>query len=78
MIIAQTEVSARRGEYLPKLRAGVVTGVEKVGGYTSQGFSDKATGVPENLGNFGFGLSASWEVDVWGKLRNAASAADAR
>lgn len=78
IIIAQTEVAARRGEYLPKLSAGLGTGIEKVGGYTSQGFSDKATGVPENLGNFGFGLTASWEIDVWGKLRDAATAADNR
>jgi outer membrane protein TolC len=78
IIIAQTEISARRGEYLPKLKAGLGTGIEKVGGYTSQGFSDKATGVPENLGNFGFGLQASWEIDVWGKLRNAAQSADYR
>lgn len=78
IIIAQTEVSARRGEYLPKLNAGLGVGVEKVGGYTSQGFSDKATGVPEHLGDFGFALRASWEIDVWGKLRNAASAAGNR
>lgn len=78
IIIAQAEVGARRGEYLPRLKAGLDVGVEKVGATTSQGFADKATGVPENLGNFGFGLQASWEIDVWGKLRNAASAADAR
>ena len=78
IVIAQSEVAARRGEYLPRLRGGVVTGVEKVGGYTSQGFSDKATGVPENLGNFGFGLTASWEIDMWGKLRDAARSADSR
>jgi multidrug efflux system outer membrane protein len=78
IIIAQAEVSARRGEYWPKLSAGIGAGVEKVGGYTSQGKADKLTGVPENLGSFGFGLHASWEIDVWGKLRNAASAADFR
>ncbi|MGV3625379.1 MAG: TolC family protein [Archangium sp.] len=78
MVIAQNEVAARRGEYLPKLGAGLGTGVEKVGGYTSQGVSDAANGVPEHLGNFAFGLSASWEIDVWGKLRNAANSAQAR
>lgn len=78
IIIAQNEVSARRGEYLPKVGVGLGTGIEKVGGYTSQGFSDRATGVPEHLGNFGFGLTASWEVDMWGKLRDAARSADAR
>jgi len=49
-----------------------------VGGYTSQGFADELTGVPVNLGNFAFGLTASWELDIWGKLRNAANAADFR
>ena len=78
MVIANAEVSARRGEYLPKLKAGVDVGVEKVGKYTSQGASDEANGVPEHLGNFSFGLAASWEIDVWGKLRSAANAADAR
>jgi len=78
IIIAQSEVAARRGEYLPRVNAGVGAGVEKVGKYTSQGVSDRAHGVPENLGNFSFGLTGSWEVDVWGKLRNAAKAANYR
>ncbi len=78
LVIAKSEVTARRGEYLPRLDAGVGVGVEKVGSYTSQGKSDDANGVPENLGDFAFGLHASWEVDVWGKLRSAARAADLR
>jgi outer membrane protein, multidrug efflux system len=78
VIIARAEVGARRGEYLPRLEAGLDTGVDKVGGFTSQGFSDRATGVPENLGNFGFGLRGSWEIDVWGRLRSAAQAAQLR
>lgn len=78
IVIAQNEVAARRGEYLPKVGAGLTTGLEKVGGHTARGFADKATGVPEHLGNFGFGLTASWEVDIWGKLRGAANAADFR
>jgi NodT family efflux transporter outer membrane factor (OMF) lipoprotein len=78
VIIAQTEVAARRGEFWPKVNAGVGAGLEKVGDYTSQGFADKLTGVPQNLGNFAFGLTASWEVDIWGKLRSAAKAANFR
>jgi NodT family efflux transporter outer membrane factor (OMF) lipoprotein len=78
IIIAQAEVGARRGEYLPRLSAGVNVGVEKVGEETSAGASDRANGLPQNLGNFQFGLLASWEVDVWGRLRNAAQAADYR
>src|SRR5689334_11306307 len=72
IIVAQNEVSARQGEYVPKVSAGAGVGVEKVGKHTSQGASDEATGVPENLGDFTFGLRGSWEVDIWRKLRNAA------
>jgi len=78
IIIARAEVSARQGEYLPKVGAGVGVGVEKVGKTTSQGVSDERHGVPENLGDFAFGLRGSWEVDIWGKLRNAMKSADLR
>lgn len=78
IIIAQNEASARRGEYLPRVNAAAGAGIEKVGKRTSQGVSDEAHGVPENLGNFQFGLTGTWEIDVWKKLRNAAKAADLR
>lgn len=78
LIIAQAEVGARRGEYLPKVGAGLVTGIEKVGGYTSQGFADKATGAPEHMLDLGFRLTASWEIDMWGRLRDAARSANLR
>ena len=78
IVIAENEVSARQGEYLPKVGAAAGVGVEKVGKYTSQGKSDEAAGVPENLGNFAFGLTGSWEIDIWKKLRNAAKAAGYR
>lgn len=78
IIIAQNEVSARTGEIYPQVKAGAGVGLEKVGKHTSQGASDEAHRVPENLGNFQFGLTGSWEVDVWKKLRNAAKAAGLR
>ncbi|MCA3013149.1 MAG: efflux transporter outer membrane subunit [Myxococcaceae bacterium] len=78
LIIATAEAGARRGEYLPRLEAGVDTGVEKVGAFTSRGSADRATGVPDPLGTFAFGLRGSWEVDVWGRLRAAAQAAGLR
>lgn len=78
IVIAQSEVSARHGEYLPKIGANAGVGVDKVGKHTSQGASDEANGLPDNLGNFTFGLQGSWELDVWGKLRSAARAADLR
>ncbi len=78
IIIAKYEVMSRKGEYLPKVDAGVHGGVEKVGKYTSQGQADEHTDTPENLPDLGFGFSATWEVDIWGKLRNAAKAANYR
>lgn len=78
IIIANVEVSAARGEYLPRLDAGASAGIEKVGQRTSQGVSDEGHGVAEHLPDFRFGLSASWEIDVWGKLRNAKKAANHR
>jgi NodT family efflux transporter outer membrane factor (OMF) lipoprotein len=78
IVIAQNEVAARRGEYLPRLNARVGAGVEKAGEFTRQGRNDEASGLGSTLGDFGFGVVASWEVDIWGKLRNAAKAADLR
>lgn len=78
LVIARTEVDARFGELFPKVSAGVGAGIEKVGSDTSQGVADRVNGVAEHLPDFAFGLRASWEVDIWGKLRDATSAADAR
>lgn len=78
IIIAQARVLEKRGEYLPKVDAVVGAGIEKVGEFTSQGASDKATGLATNLQNYVFGFVASWEVDIWRKMRNAADAANHR
>jgi NodT family efflux transporter outer membrane factor (OMF) lipoprotein len=78
IIIARTEISARQGEFLPKVGVGAGIGLERVGNNTSQGVSDDGHGLPENLGDFNFGLRGSWEVDIWGKLRNAMKSADLR
>jgi NodT family efflux transporter outer membrane factor (OMF) lipoprotein len=78
IIITQNEIAAAKGEYIPRLDANVGAGIEKVGDHTSQGVSDETHGVAKNLPDFHFGLSASWEIDIWGKLRNAAKAANYR
>jgi NodT family efflux transporter outer membrane factor (OMF) lipoprotein len=78
IIISKYEVMARKGEYLPKVDVGARAGVEKVGKYTSQGQADEHTDTPEHLPDLGFGFSATWEIDIWGKLRNAAKAANFR
>ena len=78
IMIAQSEVMARRGEYLPKVEARIGAGLEKVGDRTSQGVSDEVNDVDKNLQDYGVGFAASWEVDIWKKLRNAAEAANHR
>ncbi|PBQ31785.1 RND transporter [Sphingobacteriaceae bacterium] len=75
--VAKNEVRARKGEYLPFIGARANAGVDKVGRNTSQGASDAITYIapgkptPEVLPNYMFGVYASWEVDIWQKLRNA-------
>ncbi len=75
MLVASNEVMARRGEYMPSLGVAAGAGLDRVGRHTSQGQADELTGVAPNLQSYTFGLSASWEVDIWGRLRNAAEAA---
>lgn len=73
--IANAEIVARRGEYLPRLGFGLGGGVEHVGAFTSQGQADEANGVDATLQDYGFGLQAGWEIDVWGRLHDLANAA---
>ncbi len=77
-VVANAEVMARRGEYLPKVGFGAGTGVEHVGAFTSPGQADERSEIGPTLQKHEFGLYASWELDVWGRLRNLASAASHR
>jgi NodT family efflux transporter outer membrane factor (OMF) lipoprotein len=77
-LVAQAEVMSRRGDYVPKVDGFVGAGVDKVGKYTRFGRTDERNDVPKHLQNYTFGFSASWEIDVWKKLRNAAQAAKYR
>lgn len=78
LVVANAEVMARRGEYLPKVGFGVRPGVEHVGKFTSPGQSDERSEIGPTLQKHEFGLYASWEIDVWGRLRNLANAASHR
>ncbi|GAB4052683.1 TolC family protein [Spirosoma litoris] len=79
--IANNEVFARSGAYRPFVGLGGGAGIDKVSRYTSQGASDEISEIkpgvptPAVLPNFYFGATASWEVDIWHKLRNAKKAA---
>lgn len=75
--MAENEIQVRRGEYLPFLNAGLGADVEKVGAFTRNGAVEESLEIkegeafPEFLGNLQLGVYASWELDVWKKLRNA-------
>jgi NodT family efflux transporter outer membrane factor (OMF) lipoprotein len=79
--IGKNEIRARKGEYLPFVRAGAAVGVEKVGRYTRSGAVEEQLEIkdgrrfPDPLGDYYLGVSASWEVDIWRKLRNAKKSA---
>lgn len=79
--MAKNEVKTRKGEYLPFVNAYVGTEVEKASEFTRNGAIEKnlniheAEAFPEPLQNYSIGLSASWELDIWKKLRNGKKAA---
>lgn len=79
--IAKNEIQAKKGEYLPFVGIQAAAEVEKVGRYTSQGANDANTEIklgeefPEPLQNYKVGAFASWELDIWKKLRNSKKAA---
>lgn len=74
-VIEQNEIMARRGEFLPSLGFGASAGIEKVGRHTSQGASDEMADVPEHLQGYSLGVYATWEIDIWRRLRNLRDAA---
>lgn len=75
--ISKNEVRSRKGEYLPFLDIGASAGVDKVGKFTRNGAVEEnlevksGTAFPEPVPDFMIGAYASWELDVWKKLRNA-------
>lgn len=82
--IAKNEVKARTGEYLPSGSLHFGAGFDKTPQYTRNGAVDEnleiqpGTPFPKVLGDFMIGAEFSWELDIWGKLRNAKKAAVSR
>jgi NodT family efflux transporter outer membrane factor (OMF) lipoprotein len=77
-----------KGALLPTVNAVVSAGVEKFGDYTMNGVGNYDTNLSDNIGSdrhipnptpdYFVGLRSSWEVDMWGKLKNRKKAAFAR
>ncbi|MVN91617.1 TolC family protein [Mucilaginibacter aquatilis] len=82
--IDRNEIKTRRGEYLPFIGLKAGADLEKVGRYTSRGASEATTEIkpgketPDPLPNYLVAAYATWELDIWHKLRNAKKAAVAR
>ncbi|GAA3514433.1 TolC family protein [Aquimarina addita] len=79
--VAKNEIKARKGEYLPFLNYWAGAEVEKVGEFTRNGAVESNLSIreedafPDPLQKYTTGLFASWELDVWKKLRNSKKAA---
>lgn len=79
--MAANEIQARKGEYKPFVSIGAGAEIEKSGRYTRNGAVEEQLEIkedkafPDPLPNYQFGLQASWELDVWKKLRNATQVA---
>lgn len=75
--MAQNEIQARKGEYLPNVGLGVSGDVDKVGEFTRNGAVEQNLAIkegkefPDPLTNIAAGVYSTWEVDIWKKLRNA-------
>jgi NodT family efflux transporter outer membrane factor (OMF) lipoprotein len=82
--ILRNEVRARKGEYLPFVGLSVGAASEKEGRYTRHGSVDENGEIlpgrrfPEPLPNYEIAAVASWEVDIWKKMRNSRKASTLR
>ncbi|MDD5463334.1 MAG: TolC family protein [Methylococcales bacterium] len=79
--VAQNEIQARKGAYLPLVNFGAGADGEKTGKFTRNGAVEENLNLtngqafPTLLGNYQFGLFSTWELDIWKKLRNATQVA---
>ncbi|WP_428306192.1 TolC family protein [Lacipirellula sp.] len=82
--IANFEVLAWRGSYLPFVGLRASADLEKPSRFTPEGAVEDqlqpfpGKDFPEPLPNFMLGAEASWEIDIWRRLRNARDAATLR
>jgi outer membrane protein, multidrug efflux system len=82
--LARARVRAASGVLLPEIAAFAGAGLARHGRYTPEGAGNAATDItpgrvtPNPVGELGLGLQASWEVDLWGRLRSLRGAARAQ
>lgn len=82
--IAGAVAAQARGALLPQVNAGVTPSLRKFGLYTMDGAGnivtemEKGRMIPIDLPDLMLGMQASWEADLWGKLKDKKAAARAR
>ncbi len=86
--MAQATFQISRGALLPSVNAVAAAGVDRYGRYTLNGVGNYDTNLSENVAgksqipnptpDYFLGLRSSWELDIWGKLRNRKRAAYTR
>ena len=88
LIQAQANVVFTKGIRLPELGLAVTNGLRKFGDYTVDGvgnydtqFSPNLTSaqqIPNPVPDYFTGMYTSWELDLWGRLKNQKKSAQAR
>jgi HAE1 family hydrophobic/amphiphilic exporter-1 len=88
MQIAKAQLTMAKRAWLPSMDAGISGGLNKYGDYTMDGVGNFDTNLSPNINkdqripspvpDYFAGLSSSWEIDLWGKLKNKKQAAIAR
>lgn len=87
--IAQAQLRMARGALLPSVNAGLQASGTHYGKYTIDGVGNFDTNLSDNIEeaqkvntrltpNYWLGLNASWEIDLWGRLKNLKTAAQNR
>ncbi len=87
--MAKAEVMMRRAAFFPSLDGSVVANFDRFGDYTMTGVGNFDTNLSPNIKedqkversitpDYFVGLRSSWELDIWGKLKNRKKAATAR
>ncbi|TGE29402.1 TolC family protein [Hymenobacter metallicola] len=78
--IARAGLVAARGALLPSVSGGAVASFDKFADYSGVGQTDTNDGrpLPSFVPDLFLGLRSTWEIDLWGKLRQRRQAAFAR
>jgi len=82
--VAQSDVLFTKGAMLPNITGVTGASIRRFGVYTMDGAGNATTDItpgeliPKNLPDYLVGLQTSWEVDVFGKLKNQKKAAFSR